>query len=195
MTFPKIYLEISWSCFFFNFFFHGSGRFWTGGIRSSFFNIFYYCIIYYFALINYHIRSNMYMFLLKFCCLATVAREHSYRSWGPYIQIFEEVPLFSIQSCISNKSFCSYCTNRKMLIKQNPDLHIIMISKEKFNQNYGWLNFISNIFEFSKTVIVKTFSKIKGKQGKTWKQLFDDVNIFYVYYKNLIRIWHKDGPD
>ena len=42
-----------------------------------------------------------------------------------------------------------------------------MTSKEKFNQDYGLLNFIYNSFEFSKTVIVKAFSKIKGKQGKT----------------------------
>ena len=82
-----------------------------------------------------------------------------------------------------------------MLIKQNPDLHIIMTSKEKFNQSYGWLNFVSNTFEFSKTVIVKTFSKIKGRQGKTWKQFFDDVSIFYVYYKNLISICHNNDPD
>ena len=33
--------------------------------------------------------------------------------------------------------------------------------------DYGRLNFISNIFEFSKTVIVKKFNQIKEKQGKT----------------------------
>ena len=77
-----------------------------------------------------------------------------------------------------------------MLTKQNVDLHIIMTSKEKFNQNYGWLNFISNTFEFS-----KTYSKIKEKQGRIWKQFFADVSIFYVYYRNLISIWHKDDPN
>ena len=82
-----------------------------------------------------------------------------------------------------------------MLTKQNGDLHIIITSKEKFNQNYGWLNFISNIFEFSKIDIVEKFSKTKQKQGKTWKQFFADISIFYVYYKNFISIWHKDGPD
>ena len=70
-----------------------------------------------------------------------------------------------------------------------------MISKEKFNQNYEWLNLNSNIFEFSKTVIVKKFSKIKEKLGKTWKQFFADVSSFYVYYRNLNSIWHKHDPD
>ena len=82
-----------------------------------------------------------------------------------------------------------------MLTKQNGDLHIIITSKEKFNQNYGWLNFISNIFEFSKIDIVEKFSKTKQKQGKTRNQYFADFSIFYVYYKNFISIWHKDGPD
>ena len=45
-------------------------------------------------------------------------------------------------------------------------------------KNYGWLNFISNIFEFSKTVVVKKFNKIKEKQGKILKQFFADVSIF-----------------
>ena len=66
---------------------------------------------------------------------------------------------------------------------------------EIIKQNHGWINFIPNIFEFSKAVIVKKFSKIKEKQGKTWKQFFADVSIFYVYYRNVISIWHKDDPD
>ena len=82
-----------------------------------------------------------------------------------------------------------------MLTKQNVDLHIYMTSKEKFNQNYGWLNFICNIFEFSKTVMIEKFGKIKEKQGKAWKQFFADVSMFYVYYRKLVSIWHKYDPD
>ena len=70
-----------------------------------------------------------------------------------------------------------------------------MTSKEKFNQNYGWINYIFNISEFSKTVIVAKFSKIKEKQGEIWKQFFAVVRDFYVYYRNVISIWHKDDPD
>ena len=70
-----------------------------------------------------------------------------------------------------------------------------MTSNEKFNQNYGWLNFISNIFEFSKTVIVTKFSRIKDKEGKSWKQFSAVVRDIYVYYRILTSIWHKDDPD
>ena len=65
-----------------------------------------------------------------------------------------------------------------MFSKQNAHWQVLQAPKEKFNQNYGWLNFISNIFEFSKTVVVKKFSKIKEKQGKILKQFFADVSIF-----------------
>ena len=53
-----------------------------------------------------------------------------------------------------------------MLTKQNADLHIITTWKEKFNQNYKWLNFSPNIFEFSKTVIVKSLAKSKKNKAK-----------------------------
>ena len=43
------------------------------------------------------------MFLFVFCCLATIAREYSYRYQGPYTEKFEEIPLFSIQRCLSSK--------------------------------------------------------------------------------------------
>ena len=65
-----------------------------------------------------------------------------------------------------------------MLTKQNANFHIIMTSKEKFNQNYGRIDIIFNTFEkkkqllkqllkCSKTVIVKKSSRIKEKQDKT----------------------------
>ena len=63
-----------------------------------------------------------------------------------------------------------------------------MTSKDKFNQNYGGLNFIPIIFDFFKTVTIIRFCKIKEKQGKISKQVFADVSIFNVYYKNLICI-------
>ena len=61
-----------------------------------------------------------------------------------------------------------------------------MRSKDKFNRVF--LKFIPIIFDFFKTVTVIRFCKIKEKQGKISKQVFADVSIFNVYYKNLICI-------
>lgn len=61
-----------------------------------------------------------------------------------------------------------------------------MRSKDKFNRVF--LKFIPIIFDFFKTVTVIRFCKIKEKQGKIRKQVFADVSIFNVYYKNLICI-------
>ena len=61
-----------------------------------------------------------------------------------------------------------------------------MRSKDKFNRVF--LKFIPIIFDIFKTVTVIRFCKIKEKQGKIRKQVFADVSIFNVYYKNLICI-------
>ena len=45
-----------------------------------------------------------------------------------------------------------------MLTKQNANFHIIMTSKEKFNQNYGRIDIIFNTFQ--KKTVTKTVIKM-----------------------------------
>ena len=51
-----------------------------------------------------------------------------------------------------------------MLTKQNTDLHIIMTSKEKFNQKlWVTMNFISSIFIFRQLLLKYLAKSKKGK--------------------------------
>ena len=48
---------------------------------------------------------------------------------------------------------------------------------------------------FLKQLLLKYLAKPKKRKAKNKSSFLHNVSIFYVYYRNLISIWHKDDPD